>query len=336
MRKAVFDRDPQPEWGGGTHTRFVKPAVSRTPTIVAIGLLIVPLLVALAALSGLPYQGVDILAQFTAPALAGALIFAGLLALLRLRTPFVLAFLVSSVLAVAVWPQWAPDRGNPRPNGPVLSIYSANLRAENEDTARIRTSIDRADPDVVVLIETSRTVIDRIDTVLTGYPYRAVTFDRRRGTEGLVIASRYPLKREPFRPSDVNHALAFVDTPLGRVNVIAVHLDRPWPYRKESRQLNQLQALRPIIAPLRGPTILAGDFNSVSSARVGRQVQTTMGLKPNPGWPGTWPARLPSLLGLTIDQLYRTDDLAVVSRDLGLRNGSDHRPLVTRLTLAAL
>ena len=53
---------------------------------------------------------------------------------------------------------------------------------------------------------------------------------------------------------------------------------------------------------------------------------------PAPGWPGTWPEALPSPLGITIDQVYRSPDLALVGRELGPPTGSDHRPVVTLLT----
>jgi endonuclease/exonuclease/phosphatase (EEP) superfamily protein YafD len=38
---------------------------------------------------------------------------------------------------------------------------------------------------------------------------------------------------------------------------------------------------------------------------------------------------------MTIDQVYRTPDLALVSRKLGRPTGSDHRPVVTEITRAA-
>jgi endonuclease/exonuclease/phosphatase (EEP) superfamily protein YafD len=44
---------------------------------------------------------------------------------------------------------------------------------------------------------------------------------------------------------------------------------------------------------------------------------------------------LPSALGITIDQVYASPDLAFVSRRLGQSTGSDHRPVVTEITRAA-
>jgi endonuclease/exonuclease/phosphatase (EEP) superfamily protein YafD len=94
-------------------------------------------------------------------------------------------------------------------------------------------------------------------------------------------------------------------------------------------------SLRKVVEGLSGPIVVAGDFNSVSSARIGKQVRRDLGLHPAPGFPGTWPAAVPAALGLTIDQVYATHDLAFVSRRLGRPNGSDHRPVVTDFTRAA-
>src|SRR5690606_2771792 len=72
----------------------------------------IPLGLPLIALSGIGHRGFAILAQFTAPALAGTAILSLLLALFRLRTALI--GLVSCLaLLAAVGPQWFP--GGPRP-----------------------------------------------------------------------------------------------------------------------------------------------------------------------------------------------------------------------------
>jgi type I restriction enzyme R subunit len=97
---------------------------------------------------------------------------------------------------------------------------------------------------------------------------------------------------------------------------------------------NHADKKRAIVEELDGPVVVAGDFNSVSSARIGRQIRRDIGLRPAPGFPGTWPTDLPSALGITIDQVYASPDLAFVSRRLGQPTGSDHRPVVTEFTRA--
>jgi endonuclease/exonuclease/phosphatase (EEP) superfamily protein YafD len=304
-------------------------------TTLAIVVLIAPLTIATAALSGIGHRWPDILAQFTAPALVATAAFTLLLGLFRLKAASAAGLLVVGVLLVAVWPQWAADRGKALSSAPILTLYSANLYFENSDLPTIRASIAEARPDVIVLVEASRDVVFGLDAILADYPHRLVSPDLLRGgTNATVIASRYPVMEKPQRVRDFSYAVAVVDSPLGPINVVGAHLTRPWPYQVQWEQIRQASALAKLTSGLPGPTIVAGDFNSTSSGRIGRQIQTEAGLKPNPGWPGTWPAQIPAFLGFTIDQVYRTPDLAVVSRRVGLRTGSDHRPVVTRFTRA--
>ncbi|QTC89996.1 endonuclease/exonuclease/phosphatase family protein [Brevundimonas goettingensis] len=336
MPKLLSDRGPEHQpisWTmRGPDGRMV---LKRIATLLAIGVLAAPLTIGVAALSGLDHRWPDILAQFTAPALAATALFTLVLLALRLRGAAIAALTVSAILAAALWPQAMPDAGKARPGAPVVTLYSANLHYRNTDTGRIRASITAADPDIIVLIETSAPVAARLDTVLAGYPHRQISANGvHKGKDATVIASRYPLTSS--RPWDFsqNYMVTVVDSPLGRLNVVGAHLTRPWPFQIQWEQIRQATDLTDLMSGLSGTTIVAGDFNSISSGRIGRQIKSETGLKANPGWPGTWPAQLPAVLGMTIDQVWRTPDLAVVSRQIGQRNGSDHRPVVTHLTLA--
>jgi endonuclease/exonuclease/phosphatase (EEP) superfamily protein YafD len=317
---------------------FDDPLLRGMATAAAAAALALFLLIGLVALSGMGRSRLDLLSQFTAQALMLTIVVTTFAALLRLRAIALSGLVVAALLVVAVWPQWITDRGRPRPGAPVITIYSANLWFHNADVAAIEASIKAADPDVVVLIEAPYAVSRHTDRVLSGYPYRLRSpwpgFGA--GTAGNIIASRTPLVAgDIMTQTDVGYALARVQTRLGWVNVVGVHLARPWPNRVQwYDQISQIRDIETLVARLDGPVIVAGDFNSVSSGRIGRRFRARTGLKPNPGWPGTWPSVLPAAAGITVDQLYRSPDLAVVSRAIGKRTGSDHFPVVTRLTLA--
>lgn len=309
----------------------------RTLAFAASGVLAAPLGVAVAALSGIGHRWIDILAQFTAPALAAAMVLLVLLGLARMRLPAGAAAIVVLLLLVAVWPQWAPPRGRAESGTPAVTLYSANLWVRNSDVAAIGTSISEAGADIVVLIELGDAPAERLDVILAAYPHRVTTprIDRPGGPARSLIASRYPLTEIADRADDLHAVGAVARTPLGPVNVIGVHLTRPWPFQYQWGQITQVMALGEVVGDLTGPVVVAGDFNAVSSARIGRQVQTGIGLIPAPGWPGTWPSALPSVVGITIDQVYRSPDLALIERRLGRPTGSDHRPVVTRFSRAA-
>lgn len=306
--------------------------------LAALSLMAAPAAVALSALSRIGHRWTDLLAQFTAPALAATLALTLLYAVLRLRPAVMAGLGVTVLLILAVWPQWFPRGGAlPREGAPTLTLYSANLWAWNTDVEAISRSIHEANPDIVVLVELGDAPSAQLDRVLAGYPHRVLNarVDRPSGAARAAIASRYPLTAIADRPDGLVSVAATAQTPLGPVNIIGAHLTRPWPFQYQWGQINQASALAAIRRDMTGPVIAAGDFNSVSSARIGRQIQTEAGLIPAPGWPGTWPAAAPSAVGMTIDQVWRSPDLALLERRLGRKTGSDHRPLITRFTLAA-
>jgi endonuclease/exonuclease/phosphatase (EEP) superfamily protein YafD len=296
-----------------------------------------PLGVALVALSGVGHRGFDLLAQFTAPALAATAVLTALLALTRLKTAALHGLAACIALLIAVAPQWFPGGPEPEPEASVVRLYSANLWARNTDVESILASIRAADADVVILIELGDAAAKRLDEVLAGYPNRIATarIDRPTGPARSVIASRFPLTPIPDRPDGLHAVGASVRTPAGLVHMVGVHLTRPWPFQEQWGQISQTMALQAVIEDLDGPVVVAGDFNSVSSARIGKQVRRDLGLYPAPAFPGTWPSPLPPPLGVTIDHVYASDDLAFVSRRLGRANGSDHRPVVVEFTPAA-
>lgn len=300
-------------------------------------ILLGPLMLGLLALSGIGHRWVDVLFQFTAPVLVLTALLTAALVGARMWMATLLGMAAIVALALAVAPQWFPASTAPRPGAPVVRLYSANLQALNTDIDSIRASIFAAQPDVVALIEVGDAPAARLSQILEDYPYRIVSprIDRPSGAARSVIASRWPLTVIRDRPDGLHAVGATVRTPLGPLNVVGVHLTRPWPFQEQWGQISEAMALDAVVSDLTGPVVVAGDFNSVSSARIGRQVRRGLGLVPAPGFPGTWPSNVPSVFAVTIDQVYRSRDLAFVSRRLGRPTGSDHRPVVTEITLAA-
>ncbi|HEU4808874.1 MAG TPA: endonuclease/exonuclease/phosphatase family protein [Homoserinimonas sp.] len=91
--------------------------------------------------------------------------------------------------------------------------------------------------------------------------------------------------------------------------------------------------------------IMAGDFNATIDHMTGLGAEpgktlgecTDAAMITKNGAVGTWPTRLPAILGASIDHVMATSDWTVAGMDV-IRslddNGSDHRPVVARLTKA--
>lgn len=295
-----------------------------------------PAAIAVAGLSGVGHRWIDILAQFTGPALVAAVIGLLVAAVLRYRALIAVAGLVLGLVVLAGWPQWAPARGKAADGSPTLTVYSANLHAGNDDIDAITASIAASDADIVMLVEFGYGPSRAIDRILAGYPHRVSNgwLERPNGIVNSVIASRRPLVQTERSLPYLSFVGAVAETSLGPITLGAAHFTRPWPYQIQWEQIRQAEGLSAWARSVDGPVIAAGDFNSVSSARIGRMIRKDAGLIPAPGWPGTWPMDLPAFAAVTIDQVYRSPDLALMDRRLGLPTGSDHRPVITRFARA--
>jgi endonuclease/exonuclease/phosphatase (EEP) superfamily protein YafD len=293
-----------------------------------------PLVIGLAAISGVGHRWVDILAQFTAPALAAAVLITAASLALRLRIAAPVGGGVVLVLLLAFWPQ---SPSTPRAEGPAVRVYWANLYAGNDDVEAIDRSITRAEADIVMITELGAAPDAQLDRLLRAYPHRAVgpRVTGLLGPNRSLIASRYPLSRIRYGVKWEDPPVeAVAATPLGPVSLVVVHLTRPWPYQYQWGQIIQTMQLAERAGGLPRPLIVAGDFNSVSSARIGKQVRQSLDVRAAPGWPGTWPDSAPAPFRITIDQVYASPELAITRRRLGAPTGSDHLPVVTEIRRA--
>lgn len=310
--------------------------LSVLPVLVCLILVGPWLIPAFAHFSGIGHRWVDIIAQFTAPALIGSLVATLMVAAMK-RPPLMIVALAALMICVAaVLPQAEPARGSPDRAAPVLTVYSANLHAENGDVEAIAASIRQADPDIIILIEVSPAAFAARPQILANYPHQmaseTVVPPGARGS--VIIASRYPLTPVNMPRDQLSALHALADTPMGPLHLVGVHMTRPWPFEYQWGQIIQAEMLAGRLEGVAEPILVAGDFNAVSSARIGRQIKAQTGLTPAGAWPGTWPTDLPSWLGLSIDHQWRSDDLVFLSRQIGKQTGSDHYPVVTRVTRA--
>jgi len=315
-------------------TQFRPRAQTVLEVLAAAILLGPPTAVGVADLSGIGHRWFDLAAQFSAPAAVAALAVTLGFAALRLRIGLVAGGVATTLCAVAAVPQAFPEK-RPAAEAPMIRLYSANLYVGNDDVAAIEASVRAARPDVVILIEASDAVGDAMDRILIDHPHRSMTprSDWNGRGSRTVIASRWPIASSGDARG-VHARTAVVRTPLGPIEVTSTHLTRPWPYQVQWEQIRQAESLAEATGDAGRSRIVAGDFNSVTDARIGRLFAERSGLTPAPAFPGTWPADLPGILGVGIDNVWVSRDLTVVERRLGRRNGSDHRPVVTVLTRA--
>jgi endonuclease/exonuclease/phosphatase (EEP) superfamily protein YafD len=174
-----------------------------------------------------------------------------------------------------------------------------------------------------------------------------------------AIASRFPLA--DCRPGDISHSGATheyvrcsIDIGGTTVDIVTAHLLTPreglnatrhegadgfddWEANFAARR-QQADKLAHDLAPLRRPTLVAGDLNAPEHSVVVRTL-LDLGLRDvfstaGRGWGFTHGHSLkPGVSFLRIDHILASPDIGIVSAYVGWRGGSEHRPVIADLLI---
>ncbi|RMG35170.1 MAG: hypothetical protein D6720_07800 [Gammaproteobacteria bacterium] len=212
----------------------------------------------------------------------------------------------------------------------IFTIVSANLDFHNADPAPLLAWLSQARPDVVVLVELSPGFAAALANY-ADYPYRKLI--PQADPFGIGVLSRLPISDTAIQTDDVG-------TPRLRLHLtwesmllqlIAVHPMPPLSPEYQVKRNDLLAGIASEIDPIPIPTLVCGDLNATpwSSAFSGRPntlVRAT-GLRP------TWPAVGRGIFGIPIDHILVSRQWHLVNNEVGPDIGSDHYPVVARLTL---
>jgi endonuclease/exonuclease/phosphatase (EEP) superfamily protein YafD len=247
---------------------------------------------------------------------------------------------------------WVQCHRNPPPavpaGAPSLSVMTFNVNFGVADDPANVAAIAEANADLVLLQETTPRAEALFRAELAdAYPHMVFSYCCRAG--GLGILSKHPIvDREPL-PPPVGWFPAervVIDTPLGRTQVINVHLRPPisddgsWVagyFSTRSVRAEEIAALWASAEPSL-PTIVAGDFNESRNGRaiefLGDKGLRSALVEQHPRattwrWNtsvGTLRAQLDHIV---IDGHFRAVDTRVLER-----GRSDHMPVFAVLTAA--
>lgn len=273
--------------------------------------------------------------------------------ILWLRRP-IPALLWMALATLAGW--WllalAPERSQTAPSREGLLLMSANLKIDNPTKAKAVAAIRATAPDLLLVQESSyawRIALDELSDLL---PYNSSP--GIRSYPPTVIYSRWPLRQVEIVPlitREQTHGLSnlVIRAEIERDGIIVelfdVHAPTPrspdlWAARND--YLNKLASLVRTVPPGR-PILLAGDFNTPYWSPWYRSFIAASGLRdvaPR-GWPPATrlpiefglSGRLASWLGVPIDHVLVSSEIAAGMFAPGPDLGSDHLPVLVQLTL---
>ena len=274
----------------------------------------------------------------------------------RLRSRGLGALALLSLLFLGA--QWGPAWSS-RPvarTGVDLRVLSWNVQrlgwSEDPDAPAARCiveQVERLRPDVLALTEVSAEDVERLSERLgircAHADYRGTGEPTVGGLAACARGDRWALgENSPRRFGDsIDWYYVFAEVvPVGGgpvFNLLTVHLQphgqRPTqPGEVVEDHQTETRALIERMQRLRDPTLLAGDFNSTRDAaihtRLRRHLVDTF---ERAGWGPGWTVLVGELLPLRVDYIYATPDFGVRSAHVLPVDCSDHRPVLTDLSL---
>ena len=217
----------------------------------------------------------------------------------------------------------------------VYRLLQLNLRFDNGTPEKVLSLIGRVKPDVITLDEVSAAWRPRLQQISAMYPFATVCASSRP-FGGTAMLSRRPIAFGGAGRclSDGSLAMAPVDFGGHRLEVSALHLTWPWPFK----QPTQLDAIAGPLAVTGETALLAGDLNAATWSAAVRRIEGASGLTHIAGIGPSWlDRRLPDALrpyaGLPIDQVFAKGDIMILSAKTLEAVGSDHLPVLVEFSL---
>lgn len=121
-----------------------------------------------------------------------------------------------------------------------------------------------------------------------------------------------------------------------RLVLIATHPRAPVGPGEFSLRNRHLDAMAEFVAQQAHPVLILGDLNVTSWSSDFRRMMRVARLRDSRegrGPQGSWPAFVPSWLGIAIDHALHTDGVRIHQRRVGPAVGSDHRPVVVEFSV---
>lgn len=237
----------------------------------------------------------------------------------RLRWPLAL-------LALGILGGHLRDRLPGETPAPDLVLYQQNLLWNRTEDLAFLAQVRAAQPDLMTLQEAFSRNQPLVEALKEDLPYA-----HQCPKSGEAVLSRFAaVPGSAFCSTPDGLAGMQVETPFGRVWLVSVHLNWPWPYR----QMPQVDTLVPWLERLDGPVILSGDFNAVAWSRTVRRMARASGTAlVGPDVHSFTGLPLPMFLG--IDHVLTTPAAGVQQVIQMPEAGSDHHGLLALLKAPA-
>jgi endonuclease/exonuclease/phosphatase (EEP) superfamily protein YafD len=235
-----------------------------------------------------------------------------------------------------VLPLYLPESRN-LAEGRSIRLMNVNGYHYNPTRQKLIALIRETKPDVVLVLEVDDAWVHDLQSLAALYPHRH--YEPRSHDLGIALLSRLPvddLKVHYFGYADVPSITARLDDHDGNsFHLIGTHPLPPISAEYAASRNEQLINLTAYIQTLTGPVVVAGDLNSTSWSPYFRDFVRRTGLRDTRNGFGNQPTHPYQLapIGIAIDHVLVSPEIAVRDRTVGPYIGSDHRPVIIDLVI---
>ncbi|MCR9159135.1 MAG: endonuclease/exonuclease/phosphatase family protein [Nannocystaceae bacterium] len=231
---------------------------------------------------------------------------------------------------------------------PRLRVATFNVNFGVADHIANFEALEAIDADVVLLQEITAASEDRfVDALSAQYPHIEFRDCCRAG--GLGVLSKYPIVSEVYLESETGWFPAWlvtVDGPLGRVQLLDVHLRPPvsdsgsWVQGYFSTRDDRRAEIEGFWSSVDEsvPTIVAGDFNEGADGRAveflaDKGMRSALAQVDPRADTWHWPLRVGELTSM-LDHIVYDTRLALLHAEVRTQGASDHYPVFADFILA--
>jgi endonuclease/exonuclease/phosphatase (EEP) superfamily protein YafD len=223
-----------------------------------------------------------------------------------------------------------------------LTIVQFNRYIDNlqDDKVIQWLSNEKSEFDIVLIQEINPGFVQELKSLVQIYPYQYVT--PQRGNFGQALLSRKEFisdipKTSPDKPSFyITTKIRLSET--DSLTLYGIHILPPKTPKMAIKRNSQLEIIGESISNDPSKTkIVLGDFNVTPYSYYFSQLKKTIRLKNTMagfGLQNSWPSLSPlDIFRIPIDHVFVSKNIQVVDRRIGPNLGSDHFPVIVKLSL---
>jgi len=242
-----------------------------------------------------------------------------------------------SIIAISGWltiPH-IPGFDRPtRPASPEVKLAQINLYFKNQYLRATSNQLTGLDVDFIVLQEVTDNTVIVLERLKEKFPYQQSCKYQRIGSVAIVSKHPFAIGSKAV----CARAFGYSDRKFnvnGRIITVATyHSFWPWP----GRQHRQIDLIKSKLERLKGPVLLAGDFNAAPWSDAAKRIAKYSGTQLTPGLHLTWlPLNLgieefTRWIGLPLDNTSYSKNFTLQKRYVLEFAGSDHRTVVSEFS----